>query len=270
MGDQKTSNSYVSPRYSADNHFHVWFLPAIGTMLFVSVWFLLWLIDQHGNRLWGLTDFVAGVGRLPRHWLTGEIGLHLYVLTACIVNALILVMIGLCQDVLQVSKRILWLYAAIPLGSFACVALMEAKPPAYECLILLLLMHFFLGIVVVAFLSCVLYPLWSIPRTFRENDRCILKHWAAFLSSYGIALLAAVALGTHSYGREGEHLGLMFVVIPLLGMLAGVFLIQAVVLASARVRGAAPLLMVGFPCWAIGIPIVVRVVTRLYYGFTLN
>ena len=35
----------------AGEPFHIWFLPAIGTTLYVGVWFLLWLIDQRGDKL---------------------------------------------------------------------------------------------------------------------------------------------------------------------------------------------------------------------------
>jgi hypothetical protein len=254
-------------------HFHVWCLPAIGTLLFVGVWFLLWLVDQHGNRPWGLTGFVAGVGGSAGHRLTSEIGLLLSILALCMVNTLVLIAIGQCQDVLQVSKRILWFYAIIPLGSFACVVLADAKIPAYDCLALLLLMYVFLAVLILALLSCIFAPLCRalfslrpVPRDFRESDQSIAKDWTAFLVNYAVALPTAVVLGANVYGRDVVNI-LFLCCALLLTILICAFLVQVVLLILARPRGTATLLAVSGVCWLVALPIVIKLTTRLSFGF---
>jgi hypothetical protein len=265
--DTATRDSSSVAQAPAASRFHAWVLPAVGATLFVGTWFLLWLVERHGYTYWGLTGFVTGFGGAAGRWLGGGIGLHLFMLITCIAGTLVLAAVGLAQDMLRVSKHLWWFYAAAPLGSFTCVALWGEKIPTPECFVLLLIMHLLLSVLILPLALCALYPLWSIPGNFWHRNQPISRHWIALAANMAIALVAGAVLGAHSHGREGENLMYAITLVPLLAALAGVSLVQAVVLLITRPRGTATLLAVSLACWLVVLPAVEMISTRLSYGF---
>ena len=92
--------------------FHVWFLPSLWLSATVVLWVGVWLRHKSGElpTIAGLPIlWLINVRWLPERWVVPAI---------CAVGAAVMAAVGLAQDLLRVSKRVVTWYLLLPILLF--------------------------------------------------------------------------------------------------------------------------------------------------------
>jgi len=174
--------------------FHLWCLPAMWLVTTATLWCIVWLQGLHGERTW-----IAALAGWAELCLVLRLGLPFPAVTQWIVGVLLLGAIGLFQDRLHVSKRIVILYVAAPLASSLFLAIQQEAFDIRKLFGSWFLVHFAVDLHILAALSCLCALIWLAVCKVRSQHPAVILVVILTIAgiSCGFGIFAARAWGEY-------------------------------------------------------------------------